>query len=91
MSYRRDAFRANHGFDTVCLTASVEDQEVSFRLPEKGYRLVFALDARVYHRHKPTLGAYVRHQFYVTCWKALIARAMRCTATSLFCYGRFRR
>jgi GT2 family glycosyltransferase len=56
-------------------------------LAEKGYRLVFAPDALVYHRHNPTLRAYVRRKFYVGYWKALIARAIRCAAMSPSCYG----
>ena len=40
--YRRDVFLENGGFDAVFPTASVEDQEFSFRLADKGYRLVFA-------------------------------------------------
>ncbi len=73
-AYRRDVFLANSGFDSVFPTASVEDQELSFRLAEKGYRLVFAPDAQVYHRHNPTVRAYVRRKFYIGYWKALIAR-----------------
>ena len=73
-AYRRDVFLANSGFDSVFPTASVEDQELSFRLAEKGYRLVFAPDALVYHRHNPTLRTYVRRKFYIGYWKALIAR-----------------
>ncbi len=30
--------------------------------------------ARVYHRHNPTLRAYVRRKFYIGYWKALLAR-----------------
>jgi lipopolysaccharide/colanic/teichoic acid biosynthesis glycosyltransferase/glycosyltransferase involved in cell wall biosynthesis len=73
-AYRRDVFLANSGFDTIFPTASVEDQELSFRLAEKGYRLVFAPDALVYHHHNPTLPAYVRRKFYIGYWKTLIAR-----------------
>ncbi len=73
-AYRRDIFHANAGFDTIFPTASVEDQELSFRLAEKGYRLVFVAQAQVYHRHNPTLHAYVRRKFYIGYWKALLAR-----------------
>ncbi len=73
-AYRREVFQANGGFDTIFPTASVEDQELSFRLAEKGYRLVFVPQARVYHRHNPTLRAYVRRKFYIGYWKALLAR-----------------
>ena len=73
-AYRRDVFLANRGFDTIFPTASVEDQELSFRLAEKGYRLVFVPAAQVYHRHNPTLRAYVRRKFLIGYWKALLAR-----------------
>lgn len=73
-AYRRDIFQANRGFDTIFPTASVEDQELSFRLAEKGYRLVFVPQAQVYHRHNPTLRAYIRRKFYIGYWKALLAR-----------------
>ncbi|MCX6029151.1 MAG: sugar transferase [Chloroflexi bacterium] len=73
-AYRRDVFLANGGFDTIFPTASVEDQELSFRLAEKGYRLVFAPQAQVYHRHNPTLAAYIRRKFFIGYWKALLAR-----------------
>jgi lipopolysaccharide/colanic/teichoic acid biosynthesis glycosyltransferase/GT2 family glycosyltransferase len=73
-AYRREVFLANRGFDTIFPTASVEDQELSFRLAEKGYRLVFVPQAQVYHQHNPTLGAYVRRKFLIGYWKALLAR-----------------
>lgn len=73
-AYRRDVFQANGGFDAIFPTASVEDQEFSFRLAEKGYRLVFAPQAQVYHRHNPTLQAYIRRKFYIGYWKALLTR-----------------
>jgi len=72
-AYRRDIFLANHGFDTIFPTASVEDQELSFRLAEKGYRLVFAPSAQVYHRHNQTLYAYARRKFLIGYWRALLA------------------
>ena len=53
-AYRRDIFLANAGFDPAFRFD--EDQEFSFRLTEKGYRLVFAPAAQVYHRHNATLG-----------------------------------
>lgn len=73
-AYRREVFLANRGFDTIFPTASVEDQEFSFRLAEKGYRLVFVPDACVHHRHNATLRAYVRRKFLIGYWKALLAR-----------------
>ena len=71
-AYRRDVFLANGGFDPAFLIN--EDQEFSFRLAEKGYRLVFAPAARVYHRHNPTLRAYIRRKALIGYWKVLVAR-----------------
>ena len=71
-AYRRDVFLANGGFDVAFLTASVEDQEFSFRLARKGYRLVFVPQAIVYHGHDSTLGEYWRRKFGIGYWKALL-------------------
>ena len=73
-AYRRDVFLANGGFDTVFPTASVEDQEFSFRLARKGYRLIFVPQAVVYHRHDRNLGEYWRRKFGIGFWKALLLR-----------------
>lgn len=72
--YRRDVFLENHGFDTIFATASVEDQEFSFRLAQKGYRLVFVPRARVFHQHDQMLREYVRRKFYIGYYKALLTR-----------------
>ncbi len=73
-AYRRDVFLTNGGFDVIFKTASVEDQELSFRLARKGYRLVFVPDAVVYHRHNATLRHYWRRKFGIGYWKALLLR-----------------
>jgi lipopolysaccharide/colanic/teichoic acid biosynthesis glycosyltransferase/GT2 family glycosyltransferase len=72
--YRRDIFLANGGFDTTFPTASVEDQELSFRLARKGYKMVFAPKARVVHRHDVSLGEYIRRKFNIGYWKALLTQ-----------------
>ncbi len=72
--YRRDVFLENGGFDPIFTTASVEDQEFSFRLAQKGYPLVFAPDARVAHFHDADLGEYMRRKYYIGYWKALLTR-----------------
>ena len=73
-AYRQDVFLANGGFDPVFTTASVEDQEFSFRLARKGYRLVFVPEAVVYHQHDAHLGEYWRRKFNIGYWKALLLR-----------------
>jgi len=72
--YRRDIFLASGGFDTSFPTASVEDQEFSFRLAEAGHRLVFVPDAQVFHIHDRTLGEYARRKFWIGYWKVRVMR-----------------
>jgi len=73
-AYRRDVFLAAGGFDTAFPTASVEDQEFSFRLARQGHKMVFVPEATVYHRHNRTVGQYWRRKFGIGFWKALVMR-----------------
>lgn len=73
-AYRREVFLANGGFDPIFPTASVEDQEFSFRLARKGYKLVFVPQAVVYHIHDTTLRQYWQRKFNIGYWKALLLR-----------------
>ena len=73
--YRRDVFVAHGGFDLGFPTASVEDQEFSFRLARQGCRMVFVPAARVRHLgHAATLPAYWRKKFKIGYWKVLVHR-----------------
>ena len=71
-AYRRDVFLEYGGFDTTFPTASVEDQEFSFRLAEAGHQLVFVPDAQVFHVHDRTLGEYLRRKFWIGYWKVRV-------------------
>lgn len=71
-AYRRDIFLANGGFDESFPYSSVEDQEFSFRLARKGYRLVFAPEAVVFHYHDRTLREYLQRKFGIGYWKAFM-------------------
>ena len=61
-------------YDTQFSTASVEDQEFSFRMWDKGYRMVFNPAAVVYHTHSNTLWNYIRKKFRIGFWKALVLK-----------------
>jgi lipopolysaccharide/colanic/teichoic acid biosynthesis glycosyltransferase/GT2 family glycosyltransferase len=74
-AYRRAVFLENSGFDVSYPTASVEDQELSFRLASKGYGMVFVPSAIVYHRHDRTLAEYLRRKFAIGYWKAFLLRS----------------
>jgi glycosyltransferase involved in cell wall biosynthesis len=73
-AYRRDVFLATGGFDPGFRTASVEDQEFSFRLAQRGHRLVYVPGALVYHRHDRTLSEYARRKYGIGFWKAFVVR-----------------
>lgn len=73
-AYRRQIFLKMGGFDTTFPTASVEDQEFSFRLAEQGYCLVYVPGAIVYHQHDRTLAEYVQRKYWIGYWKALVTR-----------------
>lgn len=72
--YRRSVFLANGGFDTTFPTASVEDQEFSFRLARQGLRLVFTPQAQVFHLHDESVSEYARRKYAIGYWKARVAR-----------------
>jgi len=70
--FRRDVFLAAGGYDTAFSTASVEDQEFSFRLAEAGRKLVFVPRARVWHRHVDTVRGYLRKKHKIGFWKVRV-------------------
>ena len=68
-AYRRDMFLANQGFDEGFPRASGEDIDFSYRLAQRGYRLVFAPHALVYHQHPARLSEYIGRKFHVGYWR----------------------
>jgi cellulose synthase/poly-beta-1,6-N-acetylglucosamine synthase-like glycosyltransferase len=75
-AYRRQVFLEHGGFEKAFPVPCVEDQEFSFRLARKGYRMVFAPDAIVYHQHDKNIGEYVKRKFGIGYWKAFMLRWM---------------
>jgi GT2 family glycosyltransferase len=74
-AFRRDVFVDSGGFDSSFPVASVEDQELSFRLASSGYRMVFVPRAHVYHwGHARNLWAYARKKFKIGYWKIQVLR-----------------
>ena len=68
--------RAIGGFDEAFAGASVEDQEMSFRLRTRG-RFKFVPEAVVMHRHAATPKSYAQKKFKIGRGKATIARRHR--------------
>jgi lipopolysaccharide/colanic/teichoic acid biosynthesis glycosyltransferase/glycosyltransferase involved in cell wall biosynthesis len=71
-AYRKEILLANGGFDARF--PILEDQELSFRLAARGYRLVFQPAAAVYHNHSDAIGTYFRKKFTIGYWKAQVVR-----------------
>jgi len=71
-AYRRAVFLREGGFPTDVPVPSVEDIDLSFRLAQAGYRLVFVPDARVWHTHPSTLKAYLARKARYSFWRGLI-------------------
>lgn len=68
-AYRRKIFLDEKGFDETFPKASGEDAELSYRLAEKGFQLVFAPAAIVYHTHPSTLSHYLKVKFFRAYWR----------------------
>lgn len=67
-AYRRAIFLRNGGFDARLPDA--EDVDLSYRLSERGYKMAFAAEAIVYHRHPESLFEYLRRKFTYAFWRA---------------------
>ncbi len=62
------------GFNEAYSTSSAEDNDLSYRLFEKGYKLFFEPGTLVYHRHPEKLMPYLRHQFRHGFWRMKLYR-----------------
>ncbi|HRN67482.1 MAG TPA: glycosyltransferase [Promineifilum sp.] len=71
-AYRRETLLECGGFDERF--DYLEDQELSFRLAAKGYKMVFQPEAIVDHLHSATPGAYLRKKQIIGYWKAQVVR-----------------
>jgi glycosyltransferase involved in cell wall biosynthesis len=70
--YRRDVLLDSGGFDAHFPFASVEDQELSFRLAEAGHRMVFVPQGIVYHHHPESWLRYAQRKYKIGYWKTLV-------------------
>lgn len=68
--YRKQVFAESGGFQEALLGA--EDAEFSFRLANRGYKMVFAPEAVVYHRHPESILEYARRKAHYGYWRMVI-------------------
>jgi glycosyltransferase involved in cell wall biosynthesis len=73
-AFRRDRFLEMGGYDTSFPVACAEDVELSYRMSARGWRMVFAPEAKVYHQHPDSLAAYVRKKFKFAFWRVLAVK-----------------
>ncbi len=71
-AYRKEAFESVGGFDTSFTVPSAEDQELSFRLAGRGYKMVYASRAIVYHKHPSTWWRYIKRKSRFGYWRVLV-------------------
>jgi cellulose synthase/poly-beta-1,6-N-acetylglucosamine synthase-like glycosyltransferase len=77
-AYRREALQEAGAFverGEAAFDTDMEDTELSYRLTERGYSLVFRPAAWVYHRHVDSLSKYLRQQFQRGFWRVYLMRA----------------
>ncbi len=67
--YRKEIFLKEGGFDETFPKASGEDAELSYRLAEKGHRLVFASKAIVYHTHPEDVWKFLNVEYFRAYWR----------------------
>lgn len=71
-AYRRSVLLANGGFDERF--DSLEEQELSYRLAGRGYRMVFRNEAQVLSAHPTRLAGYLVNKARTGYWKAQVIR-----------------
>jgi glycosyltransferase involved in cell wall biosynthesis len=73
-AFRRNRFLAMNGYDTSFPVACAEDIELSYRMSARGWRMVFAPAAAVYHRHPSSFVTYVKKKFKFAFWRVLAVK-----------------
>lgn len=65
----RKEFESAGGFDETLIAA--EDIDLSYRLSNLGYKLIFVPDAVVYHQHDDTLKKYLKKKYNFAFWRVV--------------------
>jgi GT2 family glycosyltransferase len=73
-AFRRDRFVELKGYDMTFPLACAEDIELSYRMSERGWKMVFVPAAIVYHTHPDTLWRYLQKKYKFAYWRMLALR-----------------
>lgn len=68
-AYRKRVLEEIGGFNEEYKTASAEDNDLSYRVIKKGYKLVFDIGAVVNHFHETSFIRYLRQQYNHGKWR----------------------
>ncbi len=79
-AFRRDRFLEMTGYDTSFPLACAEDVELSYRMSARGWKMIFAPNAIVYHTHPDTLSKYLKKKYKFAFWRVLAVRKNRSKA-----------
>ncbi|MDY6855580.1 MAG: glycosyltransferase [Thermodesulfobacteriota bacterium] len=72
-AYRKSIFLSLGGFDPSFPVANNEDTELSYRMSQAGYKMVFNPNAIVYHlNHPDSLIKYARNKFWRGYWRMVV-------------------
>ena len=74
LSYRRRVLEEVGGFDESFKHASGEDNDLSYRVIQKGYTLIFNKDAKVAHHYPERLIKYLKQQLVHGYWRVKLHR-----------------
>jgi glycosyltransferase involved in cell wall biosynthesis len=73
-AYKKDVFQKIGGFDEGFPLASGEDIDLSYRLYQEDFRMVFVPEAFAYHRHPDRLMFYLKSKFSRGYWRMRLCR-----------------
>ena len=69
--FKKKVFIEMKGYDTEFPVACAEDVELSYRLSNRGFKMVFNPDAIVYHTHPNKLIDYLKKKYKFAYWRML--------------------
>jgi glycosyltransferase involved in cell wall biosynthesis len=71
---KKSVFNEVGGFNVTYRFASGEDNDLSYRISSRGYKIYFAKDALVDHYHPVSVSQYLREQFRHGFWRVRMYR-----------------
>jgi GT2 family glycosyltransferase len=69
--FRRQVFLKSGGYDTEFPVACAEDIDLSYRLSQEGYKMVFIPQAVVRHTHPAGIAGYLKKKFKFAFWRVI--------------------